>query len=199
MGTRSRILSADDVLDVPVPAGLSGYELVDGQLVPVMQASLLHARLLVEVARRLANHVIDHGLPGTVFSDGGVVLRLLRDPERMRAPDVMYVENSKLEGTNPERLFRVVPDLAIEIDLTGGKKPGGERRIQEYLEAGVRLVWAIDPETKTAMSYRPDGSTRLIGEDEELDGEEVVRGFRLLMAYLFGSNDSGEYSDTPVA
>jgi Uma2 family endonuclease len=185
VATRARILTADDVLDLPVPEDAIGYELVDGRPVPVMPASLIHGQLIVEVGRRLANHVSDHRLSGRVFGDSGFVLGLRRDRERMRGPDVMYVERSKLEGHDPERIFRGIPDLAIEIDLTSAKKPGGHQRIVDYVEAGVRLVWAIDPHSRTAMVYRPDGSARLIRSGEALDGEDVVPGFRLSLTELF--------------
>jgi Uma2 family endonuclease len=182
----SKILTADDVLDLPDPEGGIGWELVDGQLVPVMPASLSHGKLIAEVCRRLGNHVHEHGLPGEVASDPGVVLGLRRDPERMRGPDVIYIERRKLEGQDPERLLRVIPDLAVEIDLTSAKKPGGQQRILDYLEAGVRLVWAIDVHSRTAMVYRPDGSARLIRAHEALEGEDVVPGFELPLAELFG-------------
>jgi Uma2 family endonuclease len=181
-----KFFTADDILDLPDPEGGIGWEFVDGQLVPVMPASPIHGQLIVECAARLWSHVREHGLPGKVLSDTGVVLGLRRDPERMRGPDVTYIEQSKLVDQDPYRLLRVIPDLAIEFDLTSGKKPGGQRRIVEYLEAGVRLVWAIDVYTHTAMVYRADGSARLIRADEALDGEEVVPGFRLPLAKLFG-------------
>ena len=79
----------------------------------------------------------------------------------------------------------MIPDLAIEIDLTSARKPGGQQRILDYFEAGVRLVWAIDVHSRTAMAYRPDGSARLVRADEALDGEEVFPGFRLRLAELF--------------
>jgi Uma2 family endonuclease len=181
-----KVLTADDVLDLPDPEGGTGWELVDGQLVPVMPASFVHGELIAEVCRRLGNHVREHGLPGRVASDPGVVLGLRRDPERMRGPDVIYIGLSKLVAQDPERFLRAIPDLAVEIDLTSARKPGGQQRVLDYLEAGVRLVWAIDVHSRTAMAYRPDGSARLIRADEALDGEEVVPGFRLPLAELFG-------------
>jgi Uma2 family endonuclease len=181
-----KVLIADDVLDLPDPEGGIGWELVDGQLVPVMPASFIHGNLIAEVCYRLRLHVEQSGLPGKVASDPGVVLGLRRDPERMREPDVIYIERSKLEGQDPERLLRVIPDLVVEIDLTSAKKPGGQQRILEYLEAGVRLVWVIDVHAHTAMAYRPDGSARFIRPNEALDGEDVVSGFRLPLSELFG-------------
>jgi Uma2 family endonuclease len=185
MATQPHALSADDVLDLPLPNGVSGYEFVDGRPVPVTHGSLIHGELIVEVSRVLANFVIEHGLPGKVYSDSGFVLGLRRDRERMRCPDVAYVELSKTVDADPERLFRGVPEFAVEIDLTSGKKPGGQQRILDYLEAGVRLVWAIDPHSRSATVYRPDGSARLVRGDEFLDGEDVLPGFRVRLADLF--------------
>ena len=185
MATHPRALSVDDVLELPLPDGVSGYEFVDGRPVPVMPASLLHGELIVEVARVVANFVIEHGLPGKVYSDSGFVLGLRRDRERMRGPDVAYVELSKLANADPERLFRGVPDFVVEIDLTSAKKPGGQQRILDYLEAGVRLIWAIDPHSRSSTVYRPDGSGRLVRGDESLDGEDVLPGLRVRLADLF--------------
>ncbi len=186
MATNIRKLIADDVVDLPVPNGIDGYEFVDGSPVPVTPASPLHGELIVEIGRRLANHVIEHDLSGTVFSDAGFVLGLDRDPERMRAPDIAYVEKSKLAGVDTERLFRGVPDLAIEIDLASARKPGGQQRVIDYVEADVRLVWIIDPRSRTAVSYRSDGSARLVRANEALDAGEVVPGFTLPLGELFG-------------
>jgi Uma2 family endonuclease len=114
------------------------------------------------------------------------VLGLKRDRQRMRGPDVAYVSREKAAAhQDPEKLLRCVPDLAIEIDLSSGKKPGGQQRIIDYLDAGARLVWAIDPHTRTAVAYRPDGSAQLVRESGTLDADDVVPGFLLPLADLF--------------
>jgi Uma2 family endonuclease len=181
------LLTADDVLDLPVPDDAIGWEFVDGQPVPVMPASPIHGRLIVKVACLLENHVVRHGLTGTVYSDSGFVLSLPWDRERMRGPDVSYVTREKVDAhPDPERLFRCVPDLAIEIDLTSGKKPGGHQRIVDFIDAGVQLVWAIDPHSQSAMVYHADGSARLVRTDDVLDGEDILPGFILPLSELFG-------------
>ena len=187
MATDPRSLTADDVLDLPVPDDATGYEFVDGKPVPVMPASPTHGRLVVEVAYRLRQHVERAALTGMVCYDCGFVLGLRHDPERMRGPDVSYIAREKIDAhPDADRLLRCVPDLAIEIDLTSAKKPGGQQRILDYIEAGVPLVWAIDPHSRSAMVYRADGSARLLREHEVLDAEEIVPGFRLPLAELFG-------------
>ncbi|MGH7574233.1 MAG: Uma2 family endonuclease [Longimicrobiales bacterium] len=178
--------TADDVLDLPLPNGVIGYEFVDGQPVPVMSASRIHSRLMAKMTYLLERHTVEHELSGEVHTDAGFVLGLRRDPERMRGPDVAYIERAKVEANpDPERLMRCAPDLAIEIDLTSAKKPGGKQRIAEYLDAGTRLVWAIDPHTRTATVHRPDGSADVVHEHEMLDADDVVPGFQLRLEDLF--------------
>ena len=185
MATDPQPLTADDVLDLEPPDGAIGWEFVNGRPVPVMPASPIHAQLIVEVAYRLRRYVEEAGLTGKVWSDAGFVLGLRRDRERMRGPDVSYVQRDRILGMNPERLFRGVPDLAIEIDLTSAKKPGAQQRVIDYLEAGARLVWVIDPHSRTAIAYHQDASARLVREHEALEGEDVVPGFRLRLSELF--------------
>ncbi|HUF51899.1 MAG TPA: Uma2 family endonuclease [Longimicrobiales bacterium] len=185
MATNPRILTADDVFDLPVPEGIGGYDFVDGELVPIMPASFTHGRLLIEVGYRLRDHVEKAGLTGDVVSDTAFVLGLPRDPERMRSPDVAYISREKTAGTNPHRLVRNVPEFVVEVDLTSGKKPGGKQRVVDYLAAGVSLVWTIDVYSATAMAYRPDGSAHLYHDDDVLDAGDVVPGFRLPLKELF--------------
>lgn len=187
MASEPHTLTADDILQLEGPNGVIGYELVDGRPIPVTPASPIHGQLIVVMASLLYNYVRQAGLTGTVYSDASFVLRLPIDPERVRSPDVSYVAREKVEAhADPERIFRCVPDLAIEIDLTSGKKPGGQQRIIDYIAASVPLVWAVDPRTRTAMVYRPDGSARLLRGRDVLTGEEVVPGFRLPLEELFG-------------
>src|SRR5687767_7028220 len=121
-----RIDDPDEILELEIPTGLSGYEFVDGQLVPVTHASFIHGRLIIRVGYLLERHVQETALPGCVISDSGVILGLPSDPRRMRSPDVAYISKQRLEGIDPERLLRVIPEFVVEIDPTSGKKPHGK-------------------------------------------------------------------------
>jgi Uma2 family endonuclease len=78
-----------------------------------------------------------------------------------------------------------VPDFVVEIDLRSAKKPAGQQRILDYLEAGVRLVWAIDPHSRSAMVYRPDGSARLVRGDESSMAKACFPVSNVRLADLF--------------
>ena len=59
------------------------------------------------------------------------------------------------------------------------------QKIREYFERGVRMVWVVDPEDRTAMVYRSSDEGRLLHEKAVLAGEEVVPEFSCPVAELF--------------
>lgn len=60
-----------------------------------------------------------------------------------------------------------------------------DRKVQEYLNAGTRLVWVIDSERQRALVYRSGSEVTFLDKGDTLDGEDVVPGFRLAIAILF--------------
>ena len=188
MPTESMRLSADDLLRTPVPPHLRGYELVDGELVEVTPVSFAHGCIAAELAFRLSAHVREQGLDGHVCIEGGYVLHLPQDAERLRGPDVSYVSGASLRqsGGAPAHGFaRFVPDLVIEVDSPGRRPRVEQERIQNYIDAGVRLLWVVHTETRSATAYRPDGSARVLRAREALDGEDVLPGLRLPLSDVF--------------
>jgi Uma2 family endonuclease len=187
LGTHGMLLSADDLLQIPVPPHLRGYELADGELVAVMAASAVHGRLIGEITGRIRDYLSARPL-GQVYVDVGFVLGLPQDPERMRGPDISFISESTLRehGGEPERgWFRFAPDLVVEIDSPGRKPRIEQQRIQDYIEAGVRLLWIVHCENRSATIYRADGTARLLREKDALEGEAVLPDFRLPLTELF--------------
>jgi Uma2 family endonuclease len=187
MATHPKRLPADDLPNIPVTdPDCTGYELVDGELVPVMPALRPHGGIAAELVFRLASF-LQTAATGRVFYDVWWRLGLPHDPERVRAPDVSYFSTEKLKANGSANIFRVPPDLAIEIDSPTNQRRRGDfqQRIPDYLDAGVGLLWVIYPDARYAMVYRPDGSARLVRETEALDGEAVLPGFRLELGELF--------------
>jgi Uma2 family endonuclease len=179
---------ADDLLDIPVPPHLRGFELVDGKLVDVTPVSFAHACLAAEIAAQLRNHAVEHHIPGYVGVEGGFVLRLPRDPERVRGPDVAWVSEANLRqhGGAPARGFlRLVPDLVVEVDSPDRQPRVEQERIQNYLDVGVPLLWVVHTVSRSVTVYRPDGASRELYESDVLDGAEVLPGLRLALGKLF--------------
>lgn len=182
MATKARV-TADDLWRRG--EGNARRELVDGEVIEMTPAGGIHGRVTLRIARRLAEHVEQHGGGEAVAGAVGFVLALPYDPERVRAPDVAFISHGRLpDGRLPQGFLRGAPDLAVEVLSSSDNPVDVQQKVRDYLEAGTRLVWVLAPEAKSATSYRADGSARLFREVDNLDGEEVLPGVRIPLAEL---------------
>ena len=157
-------------------------ELIDGTLVEKVMASLesmLAAALIYFIHRYLDTNNL-----GSVMGEAGF-LKIL--PGQVRAPDVSFISWERLPGADAPKppIFAVAPDLAVEILSKGNTKREMKRKLRDYFQAGVRLVWYIEPKTRTARTYTAEHAWTEIGPDGSLLGGEVLPGFDLPLAQLF--------------
>ncbi|MFO7905374.1 MAG: Uma2 family endonuclease [Pirellulaceae bacterium] len=157
-------------------------ELIDGVLVdkPMGTYESLLAAVLIEI---LAPYVREKDL-GLVLGEGGQ-LKLL--PRQVRVPDVSFIVWDRLpERKLPEQpIWQIVPDLAVEILSETNTEGEMERKLRDYFTAGVRLVWYIDPPSRTAKQYTSPDQCVLIDEQGTLVGGDVLPDFELPLAELF--------------
>ena len=189
---QTRRLTADDLWELQgSDPDVHGWELVDGELVEVSPANLPHGRVQSRLAHLMWNHV-DRVGGGVVYTEGGFVLEVPGDPERVRGPDVAFVSHRTLAaaGGEPAKGFaRMCPDLAAEVFSPSNLKDARDfqQKIVDYVDAGVRVVWVLYPDSRSALVHHPDGASRLLrGTDAALEGESVLPGFRLPLSDLFG-------------
>lgn len=127
---------------------------------------------------------------GTITGPDGVMKIL---PKIGRAPDVAFLAWASLPGGKPpprsDKVPAVVPDLAVEV-LSESNRPGEmARKRDEYFRAGVKLVWEIDPESRSATVYTSPTAAQPIPADGTLDGGTVLPGFRLSLKTVFDRAD----------
>jgi Uma2 family endonuclease len=160
------------------------YELVDGHLVELnvrQLSSWVGSRLHYMVQGFLESH----GLGWAWYADLGYAC-FPDSPQKVRKPDVSFVRNERLpEGPTSEGYMYIAPDLAVEVVSHNDLASEIEAKVVEYLDAGVRLVWVIDPETRTARVHRANGSVSWLREKDDLSGEDVLPGFQCRLGELF--------------
>jgi Uma2 family endonuclease len=149
-------------------------ELVDGRIQATPLGGLRHSALNVALKTRLAVHVEAHDL-GIVL---GFATGCWMPSGNLRIPDVFFVSTARLGPLLPEGFMRAVPDLVVEVLGPEDSPRLVLDAVGEYLESGARLVWVIDPATVRAAAYRSLTEGRGIDADGDLDGEDVVPGFR---------------------
>jgi Uma2 family endonuclease len=161
-------------------------ELVDGVLVEKIMGAP-EALLASFIGYLFWQHLEIHDLGIVLAPDG--LLRILG--RQVRVPDISFIRWERFpERRIPkQQIFPLAPDLAIEILSPGNTKAEMERKLREYFAAGVRLVWYIDPETRTARAYTAADQYVEHGEDGVLPAGEVLPGFELPLRKVFAKLD----------
>ena len=144
----------------------------------------LLAAALIQVLR---NFVKPRKL-GLVSAPDGM-LRLLAG--RIRIPDVSFASWDRIPDRKApaESVPPIAPDLVVEVLSESNTPAEMERKRKEYFEAGVRVVWEVDPEPRTVTIYTPDGTVTVLGASQQLDGGDVLPGFSLELGELFAELD----------
>ena len=175
MATENDILHIDDRED-------RLCELVDGVLVEKVTGSyesLLAGLILTELNLFLRANPIGVALG----ADG--MLRIL--PQCVRIPDVSFLAWERFpERKLPnDRVYAAVPDLAVEVLSQENTEREMKSKLDEYFRAGVRLVWYVNPTSRSVDVFTGPDITHRLTEDDVLDGGDVLPGFTLPLRELF--------------
>jgi Uma2 family endonuclease len=156
-------------------------ELVDGTLVE-KAVGFEEARLAVQLGFLILSYLDKNDLGVCVGADG--MMRIA--PGLVRISDVSFVPWDKLPGRESpqEPIPDLAPDLAVEVLSEGNTKAEMTRKVREYFEVGVVLVWLIDPKKRTARVFSTVGKSVLVQAKESIDGGEVLPGFVVKLSHL---------------
>ena len=180
MTTKQKLITAEELLLMPRDG--NRYELARGVLVQKMPTGDLHRVTVsrIDAALSIWSDENDYGSVGA----GEPGYRLDRDPDTVRAPDVVWIAPGRIpEGIQgfPE----LAPDLAVEVKSPGNSNPEMAAKAAMWLSYGSREVWVADPETTTITRHRPNAAPVTLGEDDILDGNELLPGFSAPVWRLF--------------
>ena len=159
-------------------------ELVHGEIVHMSPAGGRHGKLANWIATLLTNHVKPQKL-GTIYAaETGFYTQ--RNPDTVRAPDTMYVSNERVAQIgDPVKYLDVAPNLAVEVLSPDDTWTEIETKVEEYVHAGVQLIWIVDPDRRIVAIYRPSGDRTRLGQTDTLSGEDVLPGFTIPVSQIF--------------
>ena len=167
------------------------FEILDGERVVWMPSIALHAEMLRAIVRLLEAFVLKLGV-GEVFYETTFILEYSKDwVKGSRIPDVMvYAGNRLAEYKAADADWRtkpyvLVPDISIEIVSPNDSYTAIDKKVDLYLDDGVKEVWVIDPSTEKIWLHTSEKSTRLI-KGETLESA-VLEGFTLELTKFFAS------------
>ncbi|MEE8391432.1 MAG: Uma2 family endonuclease [Anaerolineae bacterium] len=160
------------------------YELVRGELMIMSPAGVRHGKFASRLDRALGSYVEEHNLGEAYTAEPGFELEA--EPLTIRAPGVAFVRRERIppEG-EPEGFWAIAPDLVIEIISPSETARQVHEQVADYLRAGTRLLWLVYPASQTVMEYHPPMEARRLTVEDDLDGGDVVPGFRYPLKQLF--------------
>jgi Uma2 family endonuclease len=162
-------------------------ELICGELRerPMTRRHQNHSRVLARVVFVLEAWLLGQPEPrGRVYC-GEAGVRLRRNPETTVGIDAVYVSAAVVAVSQGLAWIEGLPTLAVEILSPSDKHEDIVEKVRLYLEAGIPLVWIIDPELQTVAVYRPDALPVSFNTGQELSAEPHLPGFRVGVASLF--------------
>lgn len=159
-------------------------EAVRGRLVREPKPAPLHNCVQATLIYLLKSYERRWRTGGAVLPETEFVLSV--DPLTVRVPDVAWVSAGRIpaDGYAMPR-WHLAPDLAIEVLSPRNTRPELEERVADYLAAGGRLVWLVDPRSRTVVVHRPGAAPELMGAGDELTAGDVLPGFRVPVLELF--------------
>lgn len=182
MSTATQLLTAEDLLGMPHDG--NRYDLVKGELIKMPPAGNIHGNRAMRLGWRLAHYVETNDL-GVVFA-AETGFRLATDPDTVRAPDIAFVAKTRVEEIGEfEGFWPGAPDLAVEVISPGDSYTEVEEKVQEFLNAGARAVWVVDPRRHTITVYRSSMDITILTENDLLDGGDIIPGFNCRVAEVF--------------
>ena len=157
-------------------------ELVRGELIMMTPAGYRHGRIVSRLNARLEVFVEEHRLGEVTGGETGFLIH--ENPDTVRAPDVAFVTAARALPLPPQGYFQGPPDLAVEVLSPHDRAGTLLSKVYDWLDAGCREIWVVDPESRTVTVYRSKADVRVLDLSSDLTSD-VVAGFKVAVATLF--------------
>ncbi len=174
--------TVEQYLSLPEHEGVI-RELDEGRIIEMSPTGFPHGIVVARIAHLLLRHVDTTGDPYWVAEGPGFGL----GPATVRIPDVFLIHkepSGEIEGAASGVLKRM-PQIAVEVVSPSEKAAQLERKVHQYLEAGIPSVWVVYPESRHVMVYRRDGAREEFRSGDRLTEPEVLPGLEIEIDEIF--------------
>jgi len=117
---------------------------------------------------------------------GEVGIILWRNPDRVVAPEALFIANSSLpQRISREGYLETIPDVVVEVRSKNDTQPEVDHKVADYIKAGVKLVWVADPAKEIVTEYRPSQPPCVYTIADTLAVEDIIPGFQMPVRRVF--------------
>lgn len=176
-------LTAEEFFDLPEPKDGSKQELVRGEVITMAAPGVEHGEIQLALGSLIRVFLMSNKI-GRVVTESGVVTE--HNDDTVRGPDVSYYSKERLPLDKRVVKYNDQPaDLCVEVKSPSNTMKQLKAKAKEYLFAGVRLVWIVEPEDRTVTVITDPLESRTLEPEATLDGGDVLPGFSCQVADLF--------------
>ena len=157
------------------------YELVDGRIVEKQMsylANLAAGRITTVLSNYVAPSKLGDVLPEQSFQC------FPNEPDRIRRPDVAFILAARAPKGPIQGHVTIAPDIVVEVVSPSDRIYDLDEKLVDYRMAGVKLVWVVNPNSRTIRVHRPDQTVTEFSASDTLTGESVLPGFSAIVSEL---------------
>jgi len=158
-------------------------ELVHGKILHLTASRFRHGVIEIELGSALRAYSRESGRG--IVASGEVGLWVRRNPDTVRGADLVFISRGRYARRSPKGFLDVLPELVVEILSPDDRRGGVQEKLEEYLAAGVDLVWIVDPEHRCVLAYRSLLEVDRFEEGDLLRDDDILPGFSFPVADLF--------------
>jgi Uma2 family endonuclease len=172
-----------DSLPKEVPSGPVDYELDNGRLLTRVPSGDSHGAVQAKIS---SEFIIQGQRRNLGLARGEVGIILWRNPDRLVGADAAFILSRSLPiRRSKEGYLETIPEIVVEVRSKNDWAPYVDRKVADYLQAGVQLVIVADQSTKSVVTHRAGGASQSFAENEFLTLGELLPDFRMSVADLF--------------
>lgn len=158
-------------------------ELIRGVPISLSPPDAEHGTVVLNLSKALSEYV-HRTLHGYACFDLG--LQVERQPDTIFFPAVSYFIEGQRFSEADKDVTDTIPALVIELLTTSERRRNINERVGAYLRHGIKHLWLIDPDQRSAHAVRAGSTTpRRYDEEDVLPGDPVLPEFKVPVAALF--------------
>lgn len=142
-----------------------------------------HGFIASRIHVAIGHFVASKRLGEIASAETGFIIR--RNPDTVRAPDVAFVVRERVTLSPEQGYFPGAPDLAVEVLSPDDAASAVLDKVEDWIEAGTRSLWIVDPKRMTVSIHRPNAAVRVYREHQTIDDEPLLPGFSMNVTDVF--------------
>jgi Uma2 family endonuclease len=171
---KEKMITAEELYCLP---DLGRCELVEGRIEPKTLTGDEHGAVELNIAAPLKAYADKNNRGKVRVGEVGIYIK--RDPDTVRAADVLYISKKRYDKRTLHGYLDVSPELVVEVLSPEDRWTSVTEKLADYFKVGVTTVWLADPKTRSIFAYRSLTDVRQFKEGDTLSAEDLLPGFSL--------------------